>query len=406
MNIFEMSDEEIMKMETPPASAGGNTSEEKPEEEELDNEEVDTPDEEVDPEDDPLVEKDDEPVVPGSDETPEGDGNDDPDVDEKPADAADDKSEKPKDQEPKPEGDKPAETDKAKQPETPVAAVDYEAEYKKLMAPFKANGREINLTSTDEVIKLMQMGANYAKKMQAIQPNLRILKMLENNGLLDEEKINYLIDLNSGDKGALHKALKDTKIDPMDFDTTQDVAYKPKNHKVSDTAIQFQSVVDELKETEYGMAIIIEAHNKFDAASQKRIYDEPEVLQALAEHKQKGYYDQIAREVERLKLLGHSQVARLSFLEAYKLVGDVMQAQGVFGNPENQTGQSGTSPKPQTPTPVAVAQPAPKKPSTNGQRAKAASPSAKSNTATKPSITENPLMMADEDFLKSMNGRI
>ena len=69
-------------------------------------------------------------------------------------------------------------------------SVDYEAFYKKVMAPFKANGKMITLRSPEEAIQLMQQGANFTKKMQAIAPHRKLLIMLENNGLLDESKIN------------------------------------------------------------------------------------------------------------------------------------------------------------------------------------------------------------------------
>ena len=52
-------------------------------------------------------------------------------------------------------------------------------DYKRILQPFKANGTEVQVRSVDEAIQLMQMGANYTKKMQALQPNLKVLKTLE-----------------------------------------------------------------------------------------------------------------------------------------------------------------------------------------------------------------------------------
>ena len=76
-----------------------------------------------------------------------------------------------------------------------TSAIDYEVEYKRLLAPFKANGREISVKSVDDAVTLMQMGANYNKKMAALKPSLKLMKLLENNGLLSEEKISYLIEI-------------------------------------------------------------------------------------------------------------------------------------------------------------------------------------------------------------------
>ena len=88
--------------------------------------------------------------------------------------------------------------------------VDYKAEYDRLVAPFKANGREITVKSVDDAIALMQMGANYNKKMSALKPNLKLMKLLENNGLLDETKIGFLIDLEKKNPDAINKLIKDS----------------------------------------------------------------------------------------------------------------------------------------------------------------------------------------------------
>lgn len=52
----------------------------------------------------------------------------------------------------------------------------------------------MQVNSVDEAIQLMQMGANYTRKMQELQPHRKTLLMLENNGLLDEGKLSFLID--------------------------------------------------------------------------------------------------------------------------------------------------------------------------------------------------------------------
>src|SRR5690606_29540484 len=83
--------------------------------------------------------------------------------------------------------------EKPKDPPEETKSVDYEAEYKRLLTPFKANGREIQVKSVDDAIQLMQMGANYNKKMAALKPNLKLMKMLQNNNLLTEDKLSFFI---------------------------------------------------------------------------------------------------------------------------------------------------------------------------------------------------------------------
>ena len=42
-----------------------------------------------------------------------------------------------------------------------TSTIDYKSEYEKIFKPFKANGKEITPRNVEDVINLMQMGANY-----------------------------------------------------------------------------------------------------------------------------------------------------------------------------------------------------------------------------------------------------
>lgn len=285
----------------------------------------------------------------------------------------------------------------------------YEDLYKQIMKPFKANGREVTLNSPDEVIKLMQMGANYTKKMQALQPNLKILRMLENNQLLDENKINELIDITKGNKAAISKYLKNSGIDPMDIDTESEVNYTPGNHSVSDREINFDMVLDEVVATETGQELIIHIEKQWDRASKEEILKEPALIRNLAQHKSYGIYDQIAAEVEKQKMLGHPQIANLPFIHAYKAIGEYMSQQGLLkannsgdGNNPIQTQNHIHTQK--TPLAKAPAPSAKRSSVSNSAKAKAASPSA--GGSKKAQQTFNPLAVSDEEFLEQMKNRV
>ena len=273
------------------------------------------------------------------------------------------------------------------------------------MKPFKANGREIKLQSPDEVVKLMQMGANYTKKMQALQPNLKILRMLENNQLLNEDKLSHLIDISKGDKNAIAKFVKDIGIDPMDIDTEDAVQYRAGNHRVSDSEISFQNVVDEALSTDAGKWMIVQMQDNWDQASKTEIFKEPRLIQVLTQQKADGIYDQIASEVERLKMLGHPQIAPLPFINAYELVGKEMAKAGTLktpqkGNISHSTQQnSGVAEISRAPAPSN-----PRKTVKNGDKAKAASPSASGSKKAQQGF--NPLAVSDEEFLKMYNLKV
>ena len=120
-------------------------------------------------------------------------------------------------------GDKPAEgstaegADAAKDPKEPGSGDGEEADpksqyqlYTELMAPFKANGKIVEVRAVSEARRLMQMGANYTRKMQEIAPHRKKLMMLENHKI-DEEKLSFLIDLANNDKVILYGTLIHTE---------------------------------------------------------------------------------------------------------------------------------------------------------------------------------------------------
>ena len=89
-----------------------------------------------------------------------------------------------------------------------------DAEFRQLVtASFRANHQDVQVDNPDDIRKLMQFGMNYHKKMGELAPHRKILKSLEQNGLLEADKINFAIDLLKGDKAAVAKFLKDQSID-------------------------------------------------------------------------------------------------------------------------------------------------------------------------------------------------
>lgn len=266
----------------------------------------------------------------------------------------------------------------------------YKAFYEKVMAPFKANGKLIELKSPEEAIQLMQMGANFTRKMQDIAPHRKVLLMLENNGLLDETKLSYLIDIDKKNPEAIKRLVKDSGIDPLDIDTETEPAYTVGNHHaVSDHEANFRSVLDELVSTPTGQetARVI---NGWDQASKNKLWNEPAAMVAINQQRENGIYDQISTEIERQKALGNIPV-NTPFLDAYTHVGNMLQQAGAFGTPQPQA-------------PIATKVAAPKNRVDNSDKAKAAAPS--KSTSKKAAPLVNPLAMSDEDFLKQMANRL
>lgn len=212
------------------------------------------------------------------------------------------------------------------QPET----VEPKDELAKIYAPFKAANRTISVNTADDVRSLMQKGVDYARKMQDMKPYMRVLKTLESNGLLDEAKVNFLIDLDKKDPKAVKKFLKDSEIDPMDLDLEDDTNdYKPTDHMVGDKEIALNDVLDTIRETEtFGRTVNV-ITKEWDSKSRQVLMDEPEHITFINDHIQSGVFDQIMDVVENEKLLGRVPPG-LSTLDAYKAVGSAMDKAGAF----------------------------------------------------------------------------
>lgn len=272
---------------------------------------------------------------------------------------------------------------------------DYKALYEKVMAPLKANGKTIELKSPEELVQLAQMGANYTRKMQAIAPHRKILTMLENNGLLDEGKLSFYIDLEKKNPEAIKKLLKDSGINPMDIDTDAPSTYLEGNHKVSDEEVLFKTTLDDLASTPEGKTTLQTINTSWDQASKEVLWKQPEVMTLIHQQRENGIYDRITTEMDRQRALG-TLPANVSFLQAYKAIGDTLAQAGVFDDlakatetvkpPAQKVGQTVQKPKP-----AAV----------NGDKVNAASPAR--STARQAQTQVNPLSLPDDAFMKEVD---
>ena len=334
--------------------------------------------------------------VPAEDDEPVA-TNDDKDEDESKevAEEADDTSKESSDEQEDKDTKEPVARESVAKPvqdSTPKAdEIDYKAEYTKLFAPFKANGKEIAISNADDAISLMQMGANYNKKMAALKPNLKLLKLLENNNLLSEEKIGFLIDLEKKNPDAINKLIKDSGLDPMDLDAEKASGYKPNTYTVDDREMELDTVLDEIQNTpSYNRTLEI-VSTKWDGPSKQVIAGSPQLLKVINDHVQTGIYDTIIKEVERERMFG--RLSGLSDIDAYKAIGDAINGRGGFNHLGNQGQQTPPKPVVVTPKPKQVDDDKLKE-----KRRAASSTKPASSTVTPKDF--NPLALSDEEFSK------
>lgn len=257
------------------------------------------------------------------------------------------------------------------------------SELERILQPFKANGKEIQVQNVDEAITLMQMGANFTKKMQSLQPNLKMLKTLEKNGLLDEAKLNYLIDLDRKDPKAIAKLVQESEFDTLEVD--EDVEYTPTDHQVSSQAMQLEQVLESIESTPTYDKCIDLVGNQWDEGSRQLLTQEPKYIAELNEQMSMGIFDKISAEVERVKMFGG--LSGLSDFKAYQAVGARMYQEGKLNVPAQ--------------TPIATTEVKPKDAERSKKRKSAATPKPARKVTKQAEI--NPLAMSDEDFLKINN---
>tara|TARA_R110002096_G_scaffold364195_3_gene557296 strand:+ start:1248 stop:2399 length:1152 start_codon:yes stop_codon:yes gene_type:complete len=267
---------------------------------------------------------------------------------------------------------------------------DYESAYKKVTKPFKANGAEMTVTDPDDIISLMQMGANYQKKMATMKPNLKMIKMLENAGLLDESKLNNLIDISKKDPKAVAKLIEESGIDPLDIDTADKSDYQPTDYSVSDKEYNLDQVLDGIKDTSTFSRTIDVLTKEWDTGSKSIISDNPEIISIINLHMENGVYDKVNAVMQQEKMLG--KLAGVPDVKAYKTIAESMHQQGLLSQKNDSKGGS-----------AKVSSETDDQSQANAERTKkrkAVAPVKQSKSVTKSEDSEDFLGLSDDEFMK------
>lgn len=374
-DINELSDEELSNLDLSQLP----TVSDEPEEDESQTHTTDVEANEGDAdryaEDDQEDEQSDQPSTPDPDLTA-------PQSDEQPADVT--KTEQPENLEPTPSD----------------SEVDYKAFYERVTAGFKANGQLISVTDPEDIVSMMQRGAGFAKKMATLKPSMRILRTLETNGI-SEADLSYLIDLHKKDPEAISKLVKESGVDVYSVDESQVENYKPKAQLATDHEVELDSVVQELQASSPVFDQLLNTVvNTWDMASRQVVAQNPQILNLLDQHMQLGYFEPVMQEVERLRAIG-GHIDGLSDFDAYRQVGDAMNARGVFNHiAQNKQTPVATQNQPLA-APNSVAQSQPNQ-ELNAKRRAASTPRP---TASTPSSAPNYAEMSDDELLASLSAR-
>lgn len=187
--------------------------------------------------------------------------------------------------------------------------------YQQVTAPFKANGTQVQIKDPKDAIRLMQMGLNYNEKMANLKPHMRILRSLDKAGLLDESKLNYLIDLSNHKPEAIAQLLKESETDTYNLPDVEEQPYQATDHMLSEQQVSFEETVKNISSNPAGNQVL-QAVNGWDEESMSTIYKEPYYLEQLTEQKESGLFDDVMAIIKRDSALGKIDPSK-SMVELY-----------------------------------------------------------------------------------------
>ena len=230
-------------------------------------------------------------------------------------------------------------------PKQEVKEEDLKAIHAAIFKPFKANGKEIAPKTAEDVISLMQMGANYTKKMQLMAPLKKAVESL-NKASIGEEDLNFLIDVHKGDKEAIKKLLKKHEVDPLDLDM-ESTNYVPKNNIASDEDVEFTDVMQDIQNSLPKIQEILS--KQWDNKSKDLLLKDPTLMKALHEEIEMGRFDEVQNRLDTERTFGRYKGK--SDIEAYidvvtKMVAEQAKSTETKPNKASQDSKGTTKPIP------------------------------------------------------------
>lgn len=262
--------------------------------------------------------------------------------------------------------------------------VNYREFYEQMTKPFKANGREIQITKPEDMISLAQKGLNYVKNMTELKPIKQLNALLNQHGITQED-LGLLIELKQKKPEAIAKIVKESGVDIYGLDVDEADKYVPNAPQAPHINEALEATLEELKVSSpvFNQTIQV-VGNQWDDSSRNMIAEHPQLLRIIDAQMADGTFAKIDSVVQYERALG--RLVGLSDLEAYVEV-------------ERRLQQVGSQP-----TPVVVASQKPvgtsQQQQVNNQRKSAAPPRAVKETVVNQPINSHAL--SDDEFLKQL----
>lgn len=187
-----------------------------------------------------------------------------------------------------------------------------------LTRPFKASGREVFYTDPNDILRLMQQGFDYQKKMAGLKPQKRIIKTLEQHGLLDESKLNQIIELSQGKPEAIAQFLKDRNIDTFELPNVEEQPHQYGNYIASEQQVDLEDKVQELQSTQAGN-MVLGFMKDLPEADFSKVINNFGLIDDLTFHAESGLMNDALNQLAKDKAVGRVP-ADMSYLDAYNAI--------------------------------------------------------------------------------------
>lgn len=172
-----------------------------------------------------------------------------------------------------------------------------------LYEPFKASGMQVQVESVAQARELMQQGVHFTQKMQELKPHLRLLKSLEANNLLDEGKLNHLIDISKKNPAAIKKLMEEGGLSTHDIEDVEG-EYTPEDHQMSEEVHNLQTDLDRYAMVDpAGHDNLMQTLQRIDTGSRNTIMaDGGEGLRNLILHSKEDVFDKVSNATNQSRL--------------------------------------------------------------------------------------------------------
>jgi len=199
-----------------------------------------------------------------------------------------------------------------------------EAFHTELTQDYKANGKMMpGIKDPKDFKTALSMASNYAQKTTALKGHMGRIKMLQD---VTDEELNEMMDFRSRDPELIKKAMVDAKIDPIDIDLEVESKYTAKDHSVSQAEVEFDEVLDGIRETPTFAKTSEVVTKTWDEKSRQAMLAEPRLIAALNEEMEMGRFDSIQSMIEQSRSLGKN--ADMTDLEMYQAIATKMNEDG------------------------------------------------------------------------------